>query len=98
MPYSCGFDIAYRTPEIVRYDTQNLQGGPMAALDTVLAKIDGNLTSARGRLFKLVETPSVSTDPAYARDCAKAAEWLAAELNSPRFEGSVRNDPRPPLL
>ena len=58
----------------------------MAALDTVLAKIDGNLESALGRLFKLVEIPSVSTDPAYARDCAKAAEWLAAELESLGFE------------
>ena len=45
---------------------------------------------ALGRLFKLVEIPSVSTDPAYARDCAKAAEWLAAELNSLGFEASVR--------
>jgi len=39
------------------------QGDLMAALDTVLAKIDANLESALGRLFKLVEIPSISTDP-----------------------------------
>lgn len=61
----------------------------MAALDTVLAKIDGNLESALGRLFKLVEIPSISTDPAYAGDCAKAAEWLAAELRSIGCEAAV---------
>jgi acetylornithine deacetylase/succinyl-diaminopimelate desuccinylase-like protein len=70
----------------------------MAALDTVLAKIDGNLDSALGRLFKLVEIPSVSTDPAYARDCAKAAEWLAAELKSLGFETSVRKTPGHPIV
>src|SRR5580704_16023423 len=80
------------------YNGQSLQGGHMAALDTVLAKIDGNLDSALGRLFKLVEIPSVSTDPAYARDCAKAAEWLAAELNSLGFEASVRKTPGHPII
>ena len=70
----------------------------MAALDTVLAKIDGNLDSALGRLFKLVEIPSVSTDPAYARDCAKAAEWLAAELRGIGFEASVRETAGHPMV
>jgi acetylornithine deacetylase/succinyl-diaminopimelate desuccinylase-like protein len=70
----------------------------MAALDTVLAKIDGNLDSALGRLFKLVEIPSVSTDPAFARDCAKAAEWLAAELESLGFEASVCKTPGHPII
>jgi acetylornithine deacetylase/succinyl-diaminopimelate desuccinylase-like protein len=70
----------------------------MAALDTVLAKIDGNLDSALGRLFKLIEIPSVSTDPTYARDCAKAAEWLAAELKSLGFQTSVRKTPGHPIV
>src|SRR6202023_3763913 len=70
----------------------------MAALDTVLAKIDGNLDLAWGRLFKLVEIPSVSTDPAYARDCAKAAELLAAELRDIGFEASVRKTPGHPII
>ena len=70
----------------------------MAALDTVLAKIDGNLESALGRLFKLVKIPSISTDPAYAGDCAKAAEWLAAELRSIGCEASVRPTAGRPMV
>jgi acetylornithine deacetylase/succinyl-diaminopimelate desuccinylase-like protein len=70
----------------------------MAALNTVLAKIDGNLDLALGRLFKLVEFPSVSTDPAYARDCAKAAEWLAMELRGIGFEASVRKTLGHPII
>jgi acetylornithine deacetylase/succinyl-diaminopimelate desuccinylase-like protein len=70
----------------------------MAALYTVLAKIDANLDSALGRLFKLVEIPSVSTDPAYAGDCAKAAEWLAAELRSIGCEASVRPTNGHPMI
>jgi acetylornithine deacetylase/succinyl-diaminopimelate desuccinylase-like protein len=70
----------------------------MAALDTVLAKIDGNLDLALGRLFKLVEIPSVSTDPASARDCARAAEWLVAELERLGFEASMRKTPGHPII
>ncbi len=62
----------------------------MAPLSAVLDKIDANLDLALARLFKLLEIPSVSTDPAYAAECAKAAEWLAAELKSIGFQASVR--------
>jgi acetylornithine deacetylase/succinyl-diaminopimelate desuccinylase-like protein len=70
----------------------------MAALDTVLAKIDANLDSALGRLFKLVEIPSISTDSAYAAACSKAAEWLAAELRSIGCEASVRPTQGHPMI
>ena len=70
----------------------------MAALDTVLAKIDANLDLALARLFKLVEIPSVSTDPAYASECAKAAEWLVAELRGIGFEASARPTAGHPII
>ena len=70
----------------------------MAALDTVLAKIDTNLDSALGRLFKFVEIPSISTDPAYAPACSKAAEWLAAELRGIGCEASVRPTKGHPMV
>jgi acetylornithine deacetylase/succinyl-diaminopimelate desuccinylase-like protein len=70
----------------------------MAPLDAVLTRIDANLDSALGRLFKLIEIPSVSTDPAYAGQCAKAAEWLAAELASIGFEASVRATAGHPIV
>ncbi len=70
----------------------------MAALDKVLEQIDTNLDAALGRLFRLVEIPSVSTDPAYAGGCKQAADWLAAELRSIGFEASARATSGHPMV
>jgi acetylornithine deacetylase/succinyl-diaminopimelate desuccinylase-like protein len=70
----------------------------MAALDKVLEQIDTNLDAALGRLCKLVEIPSVSTDPAYAGGCKQAAEWMAAELRSIGFDASVRETSGHPMV
>jgi acetylornithine deacetylase/succinyl-diaminopimelate desuccinylase-like protein len=70
----------------------------MAALAEVLEKVDANLDLALGRLFRLIEIPSVSTDPAFAGECARAAEWLAAELRSIGFEATVRETSGHPMV
>jgi len=70
----------------------------MAALDTVLDKIDANLDASLGRLFHLLEIASISTDPAYAGECAKAADFLAAELSALGFDASVHPTPGHPML
>jgi len=70
----------------------------MAALDTVLDKIDANLESALARLFELIKIKSVSTDPAHDGDCNAAAEWLAKELSSLGFEASVRPTDGHPMV
>ncbi|MCI0466066.1 MAG: M20/M25/M40 family metallo-hydrolase [Beijerinckiaceae bacterium] len=70
----------------------------MNALDRVLDKIDANFDLALGRLFKFVEIPSVSTDPAFAGECARAAQWLGAELRGIGFEASVRETPGHPMV
>ena len=70
----------------------------MAALDTVLEKIDANLESALARLFELIEIQSVSTDPAHDGDCETAAAWLAKELSSLGFEASVRPTAGHPMV
>ena len=70
----------------------------MAALETVLNKIDANLDSALGRLFQLIAIKSVSTDPAFAKDCQDAAEWLSKELASLGFEASVRPTQGHPMV
>ena len=62
----------------------------MPALDDVLARIDHNLEGALKRLFGLLEIRSISADPAYKDDCARAAQWLADELNGLGFKASVR--------
>jgi len=58
----------------------------MTALDGVLKRVDGNLDQAIRRLFDLVRIPSISTDPAHAADCVRAADWLVADLKGMGFE------------
>ncbi len=62
----------------------------MSKLETVLDTIDRNQPAALQRLSELIAIPSVSTDPAYAAECRRAADWLARELTSLGFEASVR--------
>ena len=70
----------------------------MAALDAVLAKIDSNLDAALARLFALLAIQSISTDPAYAGECRRAAQWLADELNGIGFAASVRPTEGHPMV
>jgi acetylornithine deacetylase/succinyl-diaminopimelate desuccinylase-like protein len=70
----------------------------MSALDPVLAQIDRNLDASLERLFELLRIPSISTDPAYASECRRAAEWLVADLAAIGFEASVRDTPGHPMV
>ncbi|MEA2832652.1 MAG: hypothetical protein QOG66_854 [Methylobacteriaceae bacterium] len=70
----------------------------MSKLDTVLDTIDRNQPAALQRLANLIAIRSVSTDPAYAAECRRAAEWLKAELSGLGFESSVRQTPGHPLV
>ena len=69
-----------------------------ATLDPVLARIDDMLDASIDRLFDLLRIPSISTDPAYAGECRKAAEWLAADLVSIGLDASVRDTPGHPMV
>ena len=60
------------------------------ALATALAALDANLDAALGRLFQLLEIPSVSTDPAFKPQCQRAAQWICDELAGLGFAASVR--------
>ncbi len=68
------------------------------SLDAVLARIDADLDAATARLFELLRIPSISTDPAYDGEVAKAADWLEAELAGLGFEASVRPTPGHPMV
>lgn len=61
-----------------------------ASLDAVLAKVDEGLEQSLQRLFDLLRIQSISTDPAYADECRKAADWLAAELAALDFDAAAR--------
>lgn len=48
----------------------------------VLAHLDAHEAQHVAALCDWLRIPSISTDPAYARDCVRAAEWAAAHLRA----------------
>jgi acetylornithine deacetylase/succinyl-diaminopimelate desuccinylase-like protein len=69
-----------------------------ARLQEVLANVDANIDGSLERLFELIRIPSVSTDPAHAADCKRAADWLTKELSALGFDASVRPTMRHPMV
>jgi acetylornithine deacetylase/succinyl-diaminopimelate desuccinylase-like protein len=73
---------------------RKLRGPPsMSAVSPVLERLDQNLDASLERLFELLKIKSISTDPHYADDCRRAAEWLVADLKTIGFDASVRPTP-----
>jgi len=70
----------------------------MSDLSPVLEKLDASLDDSVERLFDLLRIPSISTDPAYAADCRRAAEWLVADLQSIGFTASLRDTRGHPMV
>jgi len=70
----------------------------MSTIAPVLDRLDRNLDQSLERLFELMRIKSISTDPAYAPDCRKAAEWLVADLKTIGFDASVRDTPGHPMV
>ncbi len=70
----------------------------MAALDRILNDIDRDLDTSLERLFAFLRIPSISTDPAYAAECRKAAEWLKGDLAAMGFEASLRETGGHPVV
>ena len=70
----------------------------MSAVSPVLDRLDQNLDQSLERLFDLLKLKSISTDPAYAAECRKGAEWLVADLKTIGFNASVRDTPGHPMV
>lgn len=68
------------------------------SLSPVLERLDADLDKSLARLFDFVRIKSISTDPAYADECRKAAEWLVADLKTIGFAASVRDTPGHPMV
>ena len=59
-------------------------------LDAVLARIDADFDNSLERLFALLRIKSISADPAFNDDCAKAARHLADDIATIGFATEVR--------
>lgn len=70
----------------------------MTKLDAALAYADAHIEESLGRLQALVRIKSISTDPAYAGEVRKAAEWLSGDLNQLGFDASVRDTTGHPIV
>ncbi len=68
------------------------------SLDATLAQIDTNNPAALERLMELLRIPSISTDPDYASECARAADWLVADLASIGVAAQKRSTPGHPMV
>jgi acetylornithine deacetylase/succinyl-diaminopimelate desuccinylase-like protein len=69
-----------------------------SALETALAYADAHIEDSVGRLKELISIKSISTDPAYAEECRRAADWLVDDLRSEGFEASARSTPGHPVV
>lgn len=69
-----------------------------AQLDAALAHADSSMAQSLARLRELVAIKSISTDPAYAAECRRAADWLVADLASEGFTAAARATPGHPVV
>jgi len=60
--------------------------------------VDAGLDQSLERLYALLRIKSISTDPAFAQECQRAADWIATELNSIGFSASARPTPGHPVV
>ncbi len=63
------------------------------SLSAALAHLDNDRQGALERLMDWVRIPSISTDSAWKADCARAADWLVADLRGLGFDASARPTP-----
>jgi acetylornithine deacetylase/succinyl-diaminopimelate desuccinylase-like protein len=70
----------------------------MAELDKVLARVDADFDAALKRLFEVLRIKSISTDPAYAAECKRNADWHAEDLRSIGFEATSRPTKGHPIV
>jgi acetylornithine deacetylase/succinyl-diaminopimelate desuccinylase-like protein len=68
------------------------------SLDAVLARIDADLEASIARLQDWLRIKSISTEPAFKDECAKAADWLASDLASIGFEATVHPTAGHPIV
>jgi len=68
------------------------------SVDPVLSRIDSTLDDSLERLKDFLRIPSISTDPAYAEACDRAADWLVSDLQSMGIEAEKRSTSGHPMV
>jgi acetylornithine deacetylase/succinyl-diaminopimelate desuccinylase-like protein len=71
---------------------------PSQALPAVLQKIDAELDQSLARLFEFLRIQSISTDPAYNKECQAAAAYVAKDLSGIGFQTSIRQTDGHPIV
>lgn len=64
----------------------------------VLSALDDGAEAALHRLCDFLRIPSISTDPAHAGDCRKAAEWCAEQLSEIGIAAEVHSTRGQPMV
>jgi acetylornithine deacetylase/succinyl-diaminopimelate desuccinylase-like protein len=77
---------------------QSKQEQKVSELDKILTAVDDNFDASLQRLFALLGIPSISTDPAYAKECRKAGQWLVDYLEKLGFDARLRETPGHPIV
>ena len=67
-------------------------------IDSALDQIDQNLEAATARWFDLLRIESISTDPAYKAECAKAGQYLVDQLLEIGFDARLHETPGHPMV
>ena len=62
---------------------------PAAPLDAVLSRLDADMPAALERLMALMRVRSISTDPAFASEVRRGAEFMRAELAEIGFDSRI---------
>ena len=69
-----------------------------AQLAAALAHADAHMGESLSRLRELIAIKSISTDPDYAGECRRAADWLVTELSANGFAAAARPTPGHPVV
>ncbi|MCX7344813.1 MAG: M20/M25/M40 family metallo-hydrolase [Alphaproteobacteria bacterium] len=70
----------------------------MTDLAPILSAAEKDFDQSLERLFTLCRIPSISTDPAHAADCDRAAAAIVADLSSMGFDAKARPTPGRPMV
>lgn len=71
---------------------------PDTMIAPVLEQIDTQLPDALERLKAFLRIRSISTDPAFSKDCSDAADWLLKDLNEIGFKAQRHDTPGHPMI